>query len=478
MEASLGSIVSTRAARLRVRVSPTAFVYSAGALYATLFAVGTVAKQLEYGTTRLDLGNMTQAVWNTAHGHFLEYTAQDGRQMSRLGVHSDPFLALLTPFAWLGSTPLALLVFQALAVTAGVLPVYWLGRKHLQTERSAAMLAVVYLLYPATQFNALPPEGFHSSSVGITLILFAIWFLDEDRLLPFGVFALLAASTKEEMPLVVGCLGVWYAFAHRRPRVGIPVFLAGVAGAAINFLVVIPHFAAPGVHPFRERYAAVGGTPTGIVRKFFTDPSAATSTVFTTHHLLYVVLLFVPLLGLWIRQPLLVACAIPELAINLLTHKASQTTIFFHYTAGIVPFAIAATVLGAATIRRRQADVCLWLLAAAMAMALVSPLWGFRNLDHLSASNPTHAARTAALALIPAGAPVSSTNYLGPQLAERRRLLDFPVTRGADWVIADLGDPTYAPGKISGNLVRLTSSGHWRTVYSVASVRVLRRVPF
>jgi uncharacterized membrane protein len=458
------------------RTSPARVVYSVAGLYATLFVAATVAKHLEYGTTRLDLGNMTQAVWNTAHGRFLEYTAQDGRQMSRLGVHSDPFLALLAPLSWLGSTPLALLVFQALAVTTGVLPVYWLARKHLRTEQSAAMLAIVYLLYPATQFNALPPEGFHSSSIGIPLILFAIWFLDEDRLIPFGVFALLAAATKEEMPLAVGCLGVWYAFARGRPRVGIPVFLGGVAAAAVNFLVVIPHFAPPGVHPFRERYAAVGGTPTGIVRKLFTDPSAATSTVFTTHHFVYLVLLFAPLLGLWARQPLLAACALPELAVNLLTSKPSQTTIFFHYTAGIVPFALAASVFGAATVRRRQADVCTWLLAAVATTALLSPLWGLRNLDHLSASNPTHEARKAALAKIPPDAAVSATNYLGPQLAERRRLLDFPVTRGADWVIADVADPTYAPGKIATNLARLTSSGRWRTVYRVATVHVLRRL--
>jgi uncharacterized membrane protein len=477
MDAPLGSVLSTRAVSIRVRVSPARIVYAAAGVYATVFVGATVAKQLEYGTTRLDLGNMTQAVWNTAHGRFLEYTSQDGRQMTRLGVHSDPFLALLAPFSWLGSTPLALLIFQALAVTAGVLPVYWLGRKHLQTERSAAMLALVYLLYPATQFNALPPEGFHSSSVGIPLILFAIWFLDEDRLIPFGVFALLAASTKEEMPLVVGCLGIWYAFAHKRPRVGIPIFLAGSLAAAVNFLVVIPHFAPPGVHPFRERYAAVGGTPTGIVRKLFADPSAAASTILTTHHLLYVVLLFVPLLGLWFRQPLLAACAIPELAINLLTSKPSQTTIFFHYTAGIVPFAIAATILGTARVgRRRQADVSTWIFGAVVATAALSPLWGLRNLDHLSASNPAHAAKKGALALIPADAVVSSTNYLGPQLAERRRLLNFPETAGADWVIADLDDPTSAPGKIKANVVRLTATGRWRIVYNVATVRVLRRI--
>jgi hypothetical protein len=247
-------------------------------------------------------------------------------------------------------------------------------------------------------------------------------------------------------------------------------------GAALNFFVVIPHFAPPGVHPFRERYAAVGGTPTGIVRKLFTDPSAAASTVFTTHHLLYLVLLLVPLLGFGLREPLLIACAVPELAINVLAGKASQSTIYFHYTAGIVPFAIAATVLGVAKAGRRQADYCIWLFAACAAIAILSPLWGLRNLDHLRASNPDHRAKKAALAMIPPDAVVSSTNYLGPQLAERRRLLNFPATVGASWVIADLKDPTARPGRVRSNLERLQSTERWRLVYSAGSVRVLRRV--
>ena len=51
---------------------------------------------------RFDLGNMVQAVYNTAHGHFLEITTGElkPRQMSRLGSHVDPILALFA-LPWL-----------------------------------------------------------------------------------------------------------------------------------------------------------------------------------------------------------------------------------------------------------------------------------------------------------------------------------------------------------------------------------------
>ena len=42
-----------------------------------------------------------------------------------------------------------LLVAQAVAVALGALPVFWLARKHLGSERAALGFALAYLLYPA-----------------------------------------------------------------------------------------------------------------------------------------------------------------------------------------------------------------------------------------------------------------------------------------------------------------------------------------
>src|SRR5260221_3389457 len=115
------------------------------------------------------------------------------------------------------------------AVSAGALPVFWLARKHLQSNRAAAHFAFAYLLYPATQFNAFTKAaGFHSVSLAVALILFAIWFLDEDRLMPFAVFALLAASTREEIPVAVGCLGIWYGVRKGRRWTGFSIFALGL----------------------------------------------------------------------------------------------------------------------------------------------------------------------------------------------------------------------------------------------------------
>ena len=274
--------------RMRVEAGEAAValrvLYVGVAAYAVLFVFAAVLHYVVFETARFDLGNMVQAIWNTLHGHFLETTTLNGHQRSRLGFHVDPFLVLLAPLSWIWSSPLLLLVLQALAVSSGALPVFWLARKHLGSPRAAAQFAFAYLLYPATQFNAFTnADGFHSVSFAVPLVLYAVWFLDEDRLVAFSTVALLAFTTKEEIPLAVGCLGIWYAVRRGRRLFGLGVFAAGLGITLFNFLWVVPHFAPGGVEPFAGRYTAVGGTPRGIAHKLFTDPAAFVHAVATGH---------------------------------------------------------------------------------------------------------------------------------------------------------------------------------------------------
>src|SRR5207248_2149085 len=86
-----------------------------------LLFIATAAAHVEsFRAGRADLGSMVQAVWSVSHGHLFESTTVTGREMSRLGIHVDPFLALLAPLWWLWSSPLMLLVVQAAAAARTV----------------------------------------------------------------------------------------------------------------------------------------------------------------------------------------------------------------------------------------------------------------------------------------------------------------------------------------------------------------------
>jgi uncharacterized membrane protein len=450
-----------------------AFVYAFAGLVAVIFSAASAVDYHLYLEGRLDLGNMVQVVWSTAHGHFLRMSDPNGAEMSRLGAHFDPFLALLAPLWWVWSSPVVLLVAQAVAVASGALPVYWLARKHLASGAFAVVFVVAYLLYPPTQFNESTPIGLHAVSFAIPLLLYAIWFLDNDRLIAFGVFAVLAAMTKEEIAAAVGGLGLWYALRRGR-RIGWVICGLGLAISIVNLTVVIPHFAPGGTQPFVDRYSDVGGSPQGIARMLFTDPEAFGAQVASWHKLAYLALVFLPFLGLWAREPIMLAGAVPDLVINMLSSKPEQTSIFYQYSSGIVPFVVAASILGAARLRRRR-HAPTALLAAVGCLAAASPL--VFTITH--AHGWTHkqiVARQRAVDLIPPHVAVSASNSLGAYVSTRRSVAIFPNLGKASWVL--VGPPTLGaddPPVFNRAVRQMKANARWRVVLRSEDIVVFTR---
>ena len=190
----------------------------------------------------------------------------------------DPILAVFAPLWWIWPSPDVLLVVQALAIAAGAFPVYWLARRHLDSTRAGLGFALAYLLYPATGWLTL--NEFHPVALATPLLLFAFWFLDTDRMLPFAVFAAAASLCKEEIPFVVAGFGIWYALSRRRFAAGGAIALAGVVWAAVAVTVVIPHFNHGQSSDFYSRYSEVGGSPGGLVKDAFAHPGRLVRAAF------------------------------------------------------------------------------------------------------------------------------------------------------------------------------------------------------
>ena len=463
------------------RVTPVGALWAAIASFAVGFSALSVLRHDAFATGRFDLGNMVQAVWSTAHGHPLRVTNLHGDQVLRLGAHVEPMLVLFAPLWWLWPRPDMLLVVQDAAMALGALPVFWLARKHLDSQAGVAF-ALVYLVYPATTWTAL--NEFHPVALATPLLLAAIWALDEERLVLFGVFALLAAATKEEIPLVIAALGVWFALAHRRRAAGVAIAAAGVVWSVAAFAVVIPHYNRQG-SAFYGRYSEVGGTPGGIAHTALTDPGRLLSVAFDHAGVHYLLDLVLPLAGLCLLSPLALA-AVPELALNLLSSTPTQTSIHFHYVAGEIPPLVAAAVLGAKRLARFPAATAA-LLAALVGNYLLGaiPVWrGLPGGETLQAhaQDVTEHDRIAAraLRLIPGDAVVSATNSLGAHLSARRRLLSFPFLQDATWVAADETQPGYsdrvAPLPTAVQLVWLRRNPSWRLVFEEDGVLIFRRV--
>ena len=463
---------------------PVRLLWAAIAAYATAFAALSVLRHRAFETGRFDLGNMVQAVWSTAHGNLLQTTNLHGAQVSRLAAHVDPILVVFAPLWWLWPSPSLLLTTQAIVVALGALPLFWLARKHTGDERAALGFSLAYLLFPATEWMTL--NEFHPVALACPLLLFAIWYLDEDRLLPFTSFALLAALTREEIPFVIAGLGVWYALARRRWLAGSAIAGAGIAGAAIAVDVIIPHFR-HGSASFYGRYGAVGGSASGIVRKLFTDPGRLISVAFDHRGTHYLLDLFLPIAALALLAPLLLVALVPELALNLLSSVDAQRSIHYHYVAAEIPILFAAAAIGARRLGRRAGTAATVAVLAAFVGNYVLgpiPLWRFvpggETLQARGAQVSRHdqiAVRE--LRVIPAGAPVTATNALGAHLSARKGIFSFPHLGGADWVIVDERKPSLGDHNDKrGGLRRIEQLRHdprFRLVDANDGVLVFRR---
>ena len=442
----------------------------------------------DFREARFDLGNMVQAVWSTTQGRVLEISeGSSGEQMTRLGAHVDPLLTAIAPLWMLAPSPLTLVAVQIAAVSLGALPVFWLGRRHLGSERAAALLAFAYLAYPWIAWTAVDP--FHPVTIGIPLLLFCIWFLDGDRLIPFGLCAVLAASTGELMGAFVAGLGVWYAFGRGRRLAGAAIAVAGVGWTLIALYVVVPAFSGE-ASVFYGFYEHVGRSPFGIVKTAVTDPGAILGAVVGSRDVLYVVLLAVPLGGLFVLSPGLSALALPQLAANLLADWPSTTDPHAHYVAGILPFLFAATAIGLARLtpegRLRGAVLVLTLSTASTIVAGPWPgaIGGMPTWYRPKPPQSHIAALRHAVSLVPDGAPVASTNRVGSHLSAREFYYSVPVVRSAEWIVVDSTDtwiPAAAggfddPRRLEAFVQRIEGSPLWRPVFVENDVQVFRRV--
>lgn len=469
---------------------PRTLLWLATASFGAGFAALATLQHRAFETGRFDLGNLTQAVWSTAHGDLLQVTSLRGEQMSRLGAHFDPIVAALAPLWWLWPDPAVLLVAQAVAVALGAVPVYLLAHKHLGTEWAGLGFALAYLLYPPTQWLVL--DDFHPVAFATPLLLAAVWFLDEERLIAFAATAGLACLTKEQVGLSVAVLGLWFAVRHGRRRAGAAIAAAGVTVAIVATAIVVPRYAPGGGSPFEHRYDAVGGSPVGILKTAVTDPLRLLEAAFQSRDLVYLKHLVLPLVGLPLLAPLLALSAVPELALNMLSSTRTQTSIHFHYTAAAIPGLIAASVLGAAVVQRRRPAVTPWLVRAvvvtvALSGVLLGPLPVWRHVpfgeslaarDHVESDHDRVASR--ALRLIPSRAAVSATNTLGAHLSARKRILSFPVLKGARWIAVDELRPSYrdeavAPARFALALSRVRADPRWKVVFDEDGILVLRR---
>jgi uncharacterized membrane protein len=463
--------------------------------YAALFSWLSIRRHDAFYTGRLDMGNMLQAAWNTAHGDFLATTSITGEQISRLGVHVDPVLALFAPLVAIWPHPEVLMVAQAAIVALGAVPIFLLGRKWLAHDGLALAGAALYLLFPTLQWATV--TEFHPVVLAAPFLATCIWAAEEERYGWLAAASVLALLSKEEVGLSLVVLGVWMVVRGRR-RAGTVLAVASVAWVAIAVGVIMPAFG-DGGSPLAGRYADLGGSPTEIAATLFLRPWEVPEALALDWA--YLLALLAPLLFLPLGAPLLAAAALPEVILNVLSSHGPQHEITHHYAAVTAPFLVSAALLGVARLRSygrpaglrrvlgRSPALAVVLVAAAWVSGVVlGPLPWWKDIPGGSTVRTYEYTETfhadtlrRAVQVVPDGVPVSASNQLGAHLSARERVYLFPVVADAEWVAIDIGRRAFGievgPFEHSVGVATFMTRTDFELVFSDDGALVFKRRP-
>ncbi|GAB4568580.1 MAG: hypothetical protein Kow0047_21540 [Anaerolineae bacterium] len=427
---------------------PGALVALAAIAYIIFFSALSIARHEALLTNAYDLGNVDQAVWNTAHGKPLAFTNWEGRARTfkagtRLAMHVEPIYFLIAPLYWIWSDPRALLILQSTVLGLGALPAYWLARHRLQDGFAAVAFPLVYLLFPALQAANL--FDFHAVTLSGSLLLFAIYALITRRDRMFLLFALLVASTKEEMPLAVAMMGLYAAVVQRRWRLGLPVAVLGIAWSLVAVFWIVPMYNTSGRSPYMNYFDSAGigvgdGAPgASMLRQLLTRQNGV-----------YLWRLFFPVAFLSLLSPTTLAILGPSLFIILISDNPQMHHLErFHYAAPLVPVVVAAAIMGTSNIAKiaerrlgwRQRAAVRWLSVLVLLFTGVYHYHrGFTVLaDGFEWPQRTeHARRLEEIArLIPPEASLSTQHNLNPHFSQRPRINLFPYSLETEYLLLD-----------------------------------------
>lgn len=342
-------------------------------LYSLYFSLLTINRSEKLYSHYFDLGIMHQTVHNTYKAiqtgdlsRVLELTNphRTEKQVKRMAIHNDMFLALLAPFYFIHDGPETLLIIQTITLAIGAGFIFLLAKKILKnmkySEWIAVVLSISYLLYPplekANKFD------FHAVTLASTLLLAMFYYWQEKKYKVSLVYLILSILTKEQVGMTTAFFGGYVLFEeYKHNSIRIPKrfslkksthtvtteleknvntrFAATCIAISLIWVFVSMAFIIPmsrgGEHFASKYYNHIKERP----YRVFTYPLKQSTVTYVTK-------LIGPVGFLPVLSPVQFLITIPELGVNLLSNNPNMRDTYFHYDSVLTPFVYISSLYG------------------------------------------------------------------------------------------------------------------------------------
>jgi len=393
------------------RSQPPLLTWMIAAAAIILFVCSSL-RHLLFQSTAFDLGYFDQATYLISRGlppivsfwgfHFM-------------GGHADWIMYPIALLYKLYPSVYWLLAIQAIALSLGAVPLYYLARDAGLKTNQATAIVVAYLLHPLI-FN-LNLFDFHPEVIALPLLLAGVLAARRQQIGWFTLCLVLILGCRDALSLTVAAMGLWLLlFEQRRVYGGIAIVL-GITWLLIATQVIIPMFRPGGVESV-WRFAYLGNSLTEITLNLILKPHLAISALFTLKNLEYLALLFLPFVwGLSVVHLAPLVAIAPTLAMNLLSTMESQKDLLHQYSLPALPFlfiAVIASLADGKGLIQHPRRIGLFALVSFVALAKV----GYFSDRYLKSLDTWHATRIALTHVSPADS-ILTTAWIVPHVTHR-----------------------------------------------------------
>ena len=295
-----------------------------------VYSVLTVLRYESYNAGILDLGVSSQLLYETLHGGVSVSAFLSGQVAM-----NKPIYLLMGPLYDIYPSQPLLLVFQAIWVSIGAIPLYVIGLKFLSKKPLALLVAISYLFY--YPLGGVMWFDFHFMAIFPTFFLFATSYYFSGKYRK-SYFMMILAIISDYLVPIIAIFFAFYAWWNGRETKGlnplknpfaIAVFCTGVA----QLLIV-------------EFYFGHGYTA-GVASLPFSQG------VSLNYKLMFFVRMMLPVLFICLLAPEFLIMIVPYFGFAVHnSYLPYVSTMFYQYPALIAPIIFVSTIIGLSRIMK------------------------------------------------------------------------------------------------------------------------------
>lgn len=364
-------------------------------------------------------------------------------------------------------------------------------------RRLANGLGLLTLLYPP--LLALGFDEFHELGLLTPLVLGLVLYADRRQWVAFALCALAAIGLREDAALTLIFFGVvlFVIAARRTPRsdnrllegvvaephavavAGAALALTAAGALAVYYCIIAPRLG--GWVPSHFYVYSFAGGPLALVLSPFVHPLEFARAIFTFGRLTYVLEALVPLAFLPLRS-WWALMALPGAAIVLLANSGYVWRMGDHYAALWIPWMLVGTVMGVASLTRREGrGAQRWTIAAiALCSAFLIAFDPLHPLHYLHSYYGDLADARRAIACVPKDASLATHDEWFSKVSAQRPKATIDRADGVRYLVYALDYPnTTFQTRVRPLVTQEAARGDYRAVcryrnivtYEAAGVR-------